>query len=543
LTPLPIQRLAGPGVAGHDPALVAVPTLLGRSIPRSISVETVALSSRPGTSAHLVGALRACADQDIYWSNEHFYRWLSAKPGRPSLRALFSRPVPIQVGDCRFLVRERNRSPDPSAALEKLAGNPAMPGAAVAWARWLAKTGRHQEALYIVNRALAGIDRTKPWDLHILRNQITAIERALAGRRVHMGLQRYLGDDDGYMAQRTCPIPFERFDLQDNGNASVCCAQWMPNMDMGNVLTGSETAAEIFNNEKAQAVRRSVLDGSFRYCDHDKCPSISGESLPEKDGVLGDNAREAATTGKLTFRAPSEVLLAFDKSCNLSCPSCRSHVITEKAAMQAAKEEVVESSVLPMLRDATWLHVNPAGELFVSRPLRRLLTKMNSRDYPSLKIGIISNGTLINRREWSKFPELHGMVGYFRVSTDGATKATFEKLRRGAQWEPFLENMHFLAELHRTGAIKNLMFSFTYQAANFNEMAAFVDLTQSIDPASKIIFEKLENWGTFDPAIYEASAVHRMGHPLHEEFLAMIRRPELTPPKPYLYLYDYEGLL
>src|SRR5882757_5864116 len=102
--------------------------------------------------------------------------------------------------------------------------------------------------------------------------------------------------------------------------------------------------------------------------------------------------------------------------------------------------------------------------------------------------------------------------------------------------------MHFLAEMRRSGQIKHLVFSFTYQKANFREMPAFVDLIQSIDPEGLIVFERLGNWGTFEDSAFRESAVHLLGHPLHEDFLSVIRQPKLTPPKPYLYLYDYEGL-
>jgi len=201
------------------------------------------------------------------------------------------------------------------------------------------------------------------------------------------------------------------------------------------------------------------------------------------------------------------------------------------------------------LKKAKTLNINPAGEIFVSRPLRRLLSRLNSADFPGLRIDMISNGTLFNEREWEKFPGIHDMVASVRISTDGATKATFEKLRRGAEWEPFLDNMRFLAELRKNGAIKSLLFSFTYQLDNFREMPLFVDLTRDIDPMRTVIFEKLENWGTFQPEAYREIAVHHLGHPLHEEFLSVIRHPNLAMTPTHVITSaggvsgDYAGLL
>src|SRR5262249_3504471 len=151
------------------------------------------------------------------------------------------------------------------------------------------------------------------------------------------------------------------------------------------------TASEIYNGAQAVAIRQSVLDGSFRFCDHVKCPWISGDLLPRKDAVEGINARRAIETGQLEFERPSYVFLAFDASCNLSCPSCRLRVITEKGSIQIEKEELIESSIVPLLRTADRLNINPAGEVFVSRPLRGLLSTLNRRDFPNLRIEIITN--------------------------------------------------------------------------------------------------------------------------------------------------------
>lgn len=258
-------------------------------------------------------------------------------------------------------------------------------------------------------------------------------------------------------------------------------------------------------------------------------PLSQWRTVADKSVVTEANCKKAVETGQLAFEAPSIVLLAFDKSCNLSCPSCRSSVITEKTELQITKETLIEESIMPLLKKAQTLHVNPAGEIFVSRPLRRLLSRLDSTNFPELRIQIISNGMLFTPREWAKFPGIHDMVDVIRISTDGATKETFETLRRLGKWEIFLENMRFLADLRKSGAVKSLRFSFTYQEANFREMPLFVDLTHDIDPKSIAIFEKLENWGTFESSAYRKMAVHHLGHPHHEEFLAIIRQPNMKP--------------
>jgi hypothetical protein len=509
--------------------------------------------SHPDSVHHLVSALEASERRDIYWSNEHFYKWLhhSLTNRGGWLSALARRPqdLIIEAAGCQFVIRQVRRTSDQQAWLERMAEDVRFPGAAVAWARRLAKIGRENDALAVAKRAYARIEGSPlPWDFHILRNQITALEWKIAGKAVSRALQRYLGDDDGYLGARTCPYPFGNITLQEEGSAGICCAQWMPGFSLGNVISSKQTAAQIYNGDRAIAARRSVLDGSFRYCDHHKCRHISCDELPLKTDIAGENApkeyrmpagdlidantRRAVARGELVFEAPSLVLLAFDKSCNLTCPSCRTHLITEKIELQLTKETLIEESILPLLKHAEFLNINPAGETFVSRPLRRLLSRLNSRDFPNLKIDMITNGTLFTKKEWEKFPGIHDMIRSIRVSTDGATQATFEKLRRGAFWEPFVENMRFLGELRQRGVFEWLKFSFTYQKDNFREMALFVDWTKSIDPGSHVLFERLDNWGAFAPEVFRDLAVHFPEHPLHDEFLSIIRQPKLTPDPP-----------
>jgi hypothetical protein len=525
--------------------------------------ESFAVTSHCDSVQHLVSALEACARHDIYWSNEFFYRWLQHTPTRNAgwLSTFARRPKDLSVdaAGCQFVIRQTRGPSDPLAWLERMANDARFPGAAVAWARRLAKIGRDRDALAVATQAYARIEGSPlPLDFHILRNQITALEWRLAGTAVSRALQRYLGDDDGYMADRTCPYPFDNLTLQEDGSAGICCGQWMPGFSLGNVISSKETAAQIYNGSNALAARRSVLDGSFRYCDHYKCRHISCDELPTKADLAGENAakeyrlpggdfvgvntKRAVNTGQFVFETPSLVLLAFDKSCNLSCPSCRTHLITEKIELQLTKETLIEESIVPLLKRSESLNLNAAGEIFISRPLRRLLSRLNSKDFPNLKIDMITNGTLFNKKEWEKFPGIHDMVRSIRVSTDGATRQTFEKLRRGAFWEPFVENMRFLGELRQSGAFDILKFSFTYQKDNFREMPLFVDWTQSIDPGRHVLFERLDNWGSFDPDVFRDLAVHIVGHPLHEEFLSIIRQPKLKPASPVI-TADYAVLV
>ena len=73
-----------------------------------------------------------------------------------------------------------------------------------------------------------------------------------------------------------CTRPFEWFAVLDNGDVSPCCPPWIDGYRIGNLY--KQSVDEVWNGEKAQAFRESILDGSFKYCN--KCPAhISNPSL------------------------------------------------------------------------------------------------------------------------------------------------------------------------------------------------------------------------------------------------------------------------
>ncbi len=228
----------------------------------------------------------------------------------------------------------------------------------------------------------------------------------------------------------------------------------------------------------------------------------------------------------------------FDQTCNLSCPSCRTHRIVEKTSASIEKARAVEEKLVDLLPTVKVLHINPAGELFGSKPSRKLLEMIDNERCPQLILDIISNGTLFTEEEWNKFPGIHGKVRSVRISIDAASKPTFEKLRRLGRYEPFVENMRFLSRLRATGTIPQLKFSFTYQLDNFREMPEFVEFCASMN-ADFAIFERLQNIA-FTANDYRAKAVHHPEHPQHIEFLGIISKPIFATPRVW-HDFDYQG--
>jgi MoaA/NifB/PqqE/SkfB family radical SAM enzyme len=322
-----------------------------------------------------------------------------------------------------------------------------------------------------------------------------------------------------------CPKPFTWFEVSRRtreGEVFTCCPSWLET-PIGNL--DEQSVAEVWNSPAAQDIRRSILDGTFEYCSRDRCPYLSTVASPVQrvsdvtDPVMLDIIRDQVTV--LPF-GPREVNCSHDRSCNLSCPSCRTQLIVEtqrREQIGRIQRRINDEA----LRDAELLYITGSGDPFGSPFFRTWLRTMRRVDMPKLTtLHLHSNGQLWTPRMWETIPEeIRELVRYADISIDAATPETYAINRRGGHWDVLLENMEFIASLRRAGPVTWLGVGFVVQMNNFREMPAFVNLVRGFG-VDTVHFSQLVNWGTFSDAEYEHRAVHRPEHPAHAEFVSLL---------------------
>lgn len=327
---------------------------------------------------------------------------------------------------------------------------------------------------------------------------------------------------------KVCPSPFTQLDVLER-STHLCCASWL-HASAGNLATTDWE--DVWNSPTAQAIRASIHDGSYRYCNKTACPKIQMGDL-EDAGPLAASSPEwlEILAGALTKlpAGPQTVNLAYDRTCNLSCPSCRTERYAADEATRTRFEDMQERRVLPLLKGARTVFVTGSGDPFASKNFRRLMQQLTPEEYPDLTFLLMTNGMLLTPRQWESFPALHRRVRVLKVSIDAATGPTHERLRRGASWPVMLENMAFAGRLTAEGQIGFYELVFTVQADNYREMGDAVDLAHAMG-ASGIVFARLTNWGTFTREEYAAKAVFMPDHPDHADFLERMQDFRLKDP-------------
>ena len=321
-----------------------------------------------------------------------------------------------------------------------------------------------------------------------------------------------------------CPHPFESFELRPNGDVHTCCPAWLP-VPIGNF--NRQTPEEIWNSAAAQAIRSSILDGTYRYCSRLHCTAIVNRRLQRRADLQDPYHREIVAHKRVRLeRRPARVLMSQDRSCNLSCPSCRANLILAKKNDQDRLNEIFEAVILPLLRDARQVKITGSGDPFASGHYRYVLKRLSRREFPQLQVQLQTNGLLLDRRAWAELG-LDGLVESVWVSIDAARPETYAIVRRGGSFGKLMQNFGFLGALRRQGQIRQLRLDFVVQALNFREMPAAVDIARAFG-FDTIYFQMIRNWGTFTVAEFDGHFIGSPDHPDYSEFLEVLRHPNLA---------------
>ena len=313
---------------------------------------------------------------------------------------------------------------------------------------------------------------------------------------------------DRWLQTRTCRAPFEEIETRTNGQVHFCCSAWQP-APIGQLDAEGEDG--FWRSESAQEIRRSVLEGDFSHCSRWHCPSISGRRLPEKN-----NADVAAMARDPNLK-PSRVILSHDRSCNISCPSCRSDLIALSNAKSQKLNALFEDKLLPLITDAKKVKVTGSGDPFGSRHFRYLLKRMTATFPRERRIQLHTNGLLLNERAWNDL-DLWGHVSSVWVSVDAADPDTYAALRRGGTWETLLPNLKFLGRLRKAGQIDSFRLDFVVQQSNYAEIGDFVDLARNVG-ADGAYFLRIRNWGHFSVDEFRQMDVFAVDHQEHHDLL------------------------
>lgn len=328
---------------------------------------------------------------------------------------------------------------------------------------------------------------------------------------------------------RYCQMPFTSVELHLNQNAYVCCPSWLKK-SIG--AFSKDNIMEIWNSESAREIRESIIDGSFRYCDHELCPYIGDNSLPRLHQLDKDVKDNILSKNTILNKPPKSVMFTYDASCNLSCPSCRSEKISLNADSPKYKElnELSHAITNKLLEDPhahVRINITGSGDPFASLAFRHYLEKIDGSQYPNLRFDLQTNGLLLTPLMWERMSKIQANIGEICVSIDAINPETYAAVRRGGKLEILMENMKYLASLRRQNKFAHLQANFVIQTKNYKEIPEFARVFIEMG-CDSVYFSRILDWGSYPKETFFDQCVWEEKHPEFDHFISVLNHPILS---------------
>jgi sulfatase maturation enzyme AslB (radical SAM superfamily) len=346
------------------------------------------------------------------------------------------------------------------------------------------------------------------------------------------------GDESG---KRFCRVPFvnawiehdyapEYSDLRA-GDVNLCC--WClvegrgTSATAGNI-SGAAFFEEIWNSERAQEFRASILDGSFRHCLKDVCTHLKYRKLPFAGNIADPKWRNIIDRQLTVAPAPEIIDLNYDESCNIACPQCRKKIHMARGDTLRRLQRVHEQ-VVAKLHNPARLAVTSGGDALASPIYLPFLQNFDETRFPDTKITLRTNGLLFTPEIWASLGKAHAHIDEIIISVDAATQNTYSQVRRPGNFAVLLKNLEFIKHIKMKYGAFRYTLSFCVQKRNFREMGDFVSLAENYG-ADNICFGHLTPNGDLVDDAFVEHAVHVESHPDHKEYKKCLHDRRLKKP-------------
>ncbi|MCC2678694.1 MAG: hypothetical protein K0R29_1270 [Pseudobdellovibrio sp.] len=321
----------------------------------------------------------------------------------------------------------------------------------------------------------------------------------------------------------TCDIPFRSFHIYPEGNVANCCFYWMPTI-LGNIT--KKTLKEIINDERSMAAKKSVTDGTYKFCNGEICPSMVNYT------ANGKVEHPLLPIEDLHTIDQKDIILMFDfdHSCNLYCGSCRNDRILYSLENAPPHLKLVHECLMKQVAELLddgykiTIQATSSGDPFASPFYWQFLQSIRGDE--QYKVRLTTNGTLMTR-ERLQHPYAK-KIDHIEISVDAFTEETYVKVRRGGNFTALKKNLQNLDEMVMNGDLPELpgwKVNFVVQTDNFHEMADFAKWALEFKKLNYVWFLLIYDWGHLKKEEFNQKAVWHKNHPQHREFLKVLRDP------------------
>lgn len=295
-----------------------------------------------------------------------------------------------------------------------------------------------------------------------------------------------------------CVIPFRTVLVDSYGDTYICnCQAWLP-ICVGKIFEFT-SFQEVLESPKAKELQQSIIDKSYRYCNTQMCNyADNGNDTIPRVGV-------------------QNVIVAIDKSCNFTCPSCREkHIFQYKGPEYDNAMKIAMHVGMMISNEQRPLHIAFGdGEFFASHVYKQLCDSM---DVSKHRVKIITNGSLI-QDNWKNVQHFENSIVELSVSVDAGSETIYSKVRRGGNWDKLLSNLKWFND-YRTALPTVVNLSFCVQTKNYTDIENFANICENLNVNGYLY--PIQDWGTWHD--FNEHAIWKSTHPLNADLKAQLNK-------------------
>ncbi|MBI4772742.1 MAG: SPASM domain-containing protein [Deltaproteobacteria bacterium] len=271
-----------------------------------------------------------------------------------------------------------------------------------------------------------------------------------------------------------CYFPWNNLYIGTSGQVHTCqCPSWLgsPNYSIGDIK--KQSYDQLWNGPKIRRYREAFIkDNHKKFCRESICPYLNGTDRqipPGLEVIRAINNRRM----ELDFGA-SDLVYDVNDGCNLRCIMCRKDI--KPVDKQAVHDAVVNIREIALAGHLQSITVSGAGEVFLFDEFIDLL-RSDFFSSHGITVNLISNLTLFTPKIWDEIK--HNKI-VLSVSVDGATKQTYESIRRGSKWENVHKKLVYVADLLNKGEIEVVNLGCVITSKNAHEIDKVIELVKEL---------------------------------------------------------------
>ncbi len=281
-----------------------------------------------------------------------------------------------------------------------------------------------------------------------------------------------------------CLVPFTLVQFGTYGIVRTCCEGWNRIGPIGN-LNFTKDFKQIWNSGAIKMLRQAAIEDKLELtCNKERCPYLLSGNYIDLDQIIPENRNHAQIIKQIKEgivdlnTGPLYANMGESGRCNLSCRMCMANsgvTVTSKRLSKRVYQDFLPN-LLPSL---SRIVLAGNGEVFFRKDTMKLLKDSSlSKQYPDLRVEIISNGVLFNENLWESIK--HNSFSEISISIDAANEDTYRKLRTGGNWKKLMDGLGLISDLRQKGYFENLVITFLVLKSNFTQMKDFILLGEKL---------------------------------------------------------------